>query len=83
VNPFTSPAVVNGGKAKAPPHGFGRHKRDVHAYRNYFHRIRNGTFVEVGAGDGELHDASRRQLLRERCLAVTMCMRDLRDMSLT
>jgi len=54
VNPFKSPAVVNGRKAKAPPHGFGRHREDVHAYRNYFHKIRNGTFVEVGAGDGEL-----------------------------
>ena len=55
VTPFKSPAVVNGRTAKAPPHGFGRHKEDVHAYQDYFHRIRNGTFVEVGAGDGELY----------------------------
>ena len=55
MNPFTSPAVVNGREAEAPPHGFSRHKEDVHAYRDYFRRIRNGTFVDVGAGDGELH----------------------------
>ena len=47
------PALVNGRNVTAPRHGFSRRREDTYAYQHFFHKIRNGTFVEIGAGDGE------------------------------